>query len=142
MDSFYFICYKSLYNLEMTLKYKIIGFGARTAIPENKELVLLYRNEKEWYVVGKCRFGSITEYNPFEEPERFGWTYTVTDLETCKPFPINRVLRENAGTYWGILLQHSMQVKDQNIIKYIEDSYHQNAGSVLTDLEKLSESTK
>ena len=42
MENFYFICYKSLFNLEMTLKYNVIGFGRTATIPKDKRVVMLY----------------------------------------------------------------------------------------------------
>lgn len=123
MENFYFICYKSLFNLEMTLKHKVIGFGRTATIPKDMRVVMLYRKDKEWYVVGDCYFGEKTEDNPFEEPEKYPITYSIKDVRTCKPVPINAVLRKQAGQYWGLLLQHSMEIKDPIILDYVNNNF-------------------
>ena len=113
---------ESVTNLELCVKYNVIGLTKRTNISEGERLYFTVKRGSKWRVCGRAKFLAETEDNPFDNPGRY-YTYSVKDIEACTPFEINTVLKDQLGAYWGLVFQSPRIIENESIQKYIEENF-------------------
>lgn len=113
----------SVENLELCVKYNVIGLPRRTTITEGDQLYFSVKKSGKWYICGRAKYLTETEDNPFENPGRY-YTYSVKEVESCRPFEINAILKEQLGAYWGLVFQSPKKIKNKAVERYIEEGFN------------------
>ena len=123
MNTIRFICFgESKYNLEMAIKYNVVGVSRTTKFTEGEMVYFVIKKNNEWHVCGRAHTGAETDLNPFEKPERY-YGYQVYDVETCDPYPINSICRETFGKYWGLKFQRPALIDEKGLINDITNKF-------------------
>lgn len=119
----YLICYgDSEKNVKLSFETKIIGAGSYAKVPEGQQIYLVYKKNGEWTVVGRAIIDKVSDGNPFEKPNRYR-TYSVKDLEKCKPFSIKDICRQALGEYYGLVLRTPQPIRSNEFIDYLDKNF-------------------
>lgn len=124
MEKIRLACFgESKNNLEMSIKYGILGFTRNYAFNEGDLFYYAIKIKSVWHVCGRGRIVSSTDLNPFDDPGKHCCTFLVNSVEMCIPFPINDYCRELCGQYWGLVFQKPTLISDAGFIEKIEKSF-------------------
>lgn len=119
----YLICFgDSEKNLNIAVKNQVIGIKRHMQFDEDGELYLIIKRSNEWTVVGKARVIGETDKNPFDKPNNYV-TFGIDNIEMCKPYAINTILREELGNSFGLMLRAPGAISSQKFIERIHSLF-------------------
>lgn len=117
------ICFgNSTENLELSIKYHVIGIKKNVAFMPDETIYLIKKDDKEWNVYARGQVLEKTDSYPFNDWNTY-YTYSITKLESCKPFSINEMCKEELGPYWGLKFQQPSIIEAEKFIERLNASF-------------------
>jgi len=124
MENIRLACFgESKNNLEMSIKYGILGFTRNYAFKKGDLFYYAVKINSVWNICGRGRIVEPTDLNPFDEPGKHYGTFLVESVEACTPFQINELCRDLYGQYWGLIFQKPTLISDEAFIEKVEKSF-------------------
>lgn len=130
MEVRFLCCKESVEDAIACIKDGLIAFRQNKNIPSGDLFYIIYGKNKNCYVCGRGYSSIATTRNTFQNPELYKKIYDLVEIETCTPFSINELSKEELGSYWGMNLQSSSPVRCKEYIEKIADRFEH------IDLEK------
>ena len=118
-------CGSSLENYLKCLEYKVAGFTRK--IKENPENTYIYFAVKvngDSYCGARGVLGDLTDLKPWNDAERYVQSFKIHNLEYCKPFKVNAVLRKYLGPSWGMFMVGLQIIKQEETVALLEKEFN------------------
>lgn len=122
-----FSCGNDLKNLEICIKEKVIGFRRmRNGILPNDIIYLVFKKEKISHCYARAIISRITDYRPWEEPERYLLCYRIENIEYCNPFSIEFLKNAPGGKSWGLVYVVNSSPIDEVATNMLSENFKKN----------------
>lgn len=117
------ICYgDSTENLNLSMKYKVIGTKRNEHFSDDEIVYLIKRDNGAWNVYARAQVEGKTDDYPFNDGYAY-YTYKLSYIEACVPFSINDICRERLGSFWGLKLQQPSIIEIQEFIDEVNAKF-------------------
>lgn len=123
-----FSCGNNLVNLNICIKDKVIGFRRmHNDILQGDMVYIVIKKDKVSHCCARAIVSNITDYVPWEEPERYVLCYRIKDIEFCEPFSLEFLKNTSAGNAWGaVYIRGSHTIKDEDALGMLSDNFDKN----------------
>ena len=119
----YLICFgDSEKNLEIALSKKVIGVNKKRSFEKDSKAYLLVKRTNEWTVVARANISELVAENPFEKPNKY-LIYSIKNIETCKPYGVSALLKEEFGATYGLTLRSLNLITADSFTKKLENGF-------------------
>ncbi len=120
------VCFgNSTENLQLSIKYKVIGVKRKQNFNQDELVYLVKKDADDWNVYARAFVDSNTDIYPFKDGSAY-YTYSVKNLITCSPYRINELCKEHLGPYWGLKLQQPSIIEEQKFIADMDSKFGKN----------------
>jgi hypothetical protein len=127
-------CGNSIVNYNICIKERVVGFSKRVA-QIGDIIYLATKYEGSTFCGARGIIEEVTDYKPWEDPELYIQSYSLGNIEYCKPFELN-ILSSVGGKYWGVkYTQSSKAIKDQSAIDLLENKFSTNKSNTLYEFQ-------
>lgn len=105
------------------LRESVIAFKNNRKIEDGEQFYIVFKDGKDCKICGRGKVCGMTNSKSFMSPEQYRTFYALKDVEGCIPFSINDISKERLGNYWGMNLQSSCAITNDEYIREIEKRF-------------------
>ena len=118
-------CGENLENYYLCIEKEVAGFSQLTPAPGD-QIYLAIKVKGYSYIGARGIIGESTNIRPWQNSQNYKFTFTLTNIEYCKPFNIQS-LSEFGGPYLAAkYLQASKPIKDEEAVEYLIEQFEKN----------------
>lgn len=118
-------CGENLENYYICIEKQVASFMQSSAVKDDL-IYLAVKVKGLSYIGARGIIGESTNIKPWSNSQNYKFTFTLTNIEYCKPFNILS-LKEFGGPYWAAkYLQASKQIKDEGAVEFLNAQFEKN----------------
>jgi len=123
-------CGDNLQNYNLCIEKAVVGFTNLS--PSVGDLIYLaVKVNGISYIGARGIIGTSTNLKPWPNSQNYKFTFTLSNIEYCKPFNISG-LAQFGGSYWAAkYLQSSKAIKDEPAVAFLNDQFINNHSEIL-----------